>query len=623
MSKSKMPNMSPIKALIIGLGAVFVSAGLAIMFQNCGSGFTGVTGDLSSNLGGAGTIPVIADYTGRTTNDTVTVTANQPLNLSVTAINAVSFQWFKNGTPIANATGPALSRSAAQSSDAGTYLIIAGNAYGTTNVGLRVVVDPGGGGPTITPTPTPTPGPDPGPSAVTVTAIRQKAVAISRGPIGGNFTVTMAGTNLTSVKSIRFPVTGGQFIPCSSIASQTATALECQVGQVPTIPSAFNSMAEFYSDTNFATRITVANVPQFSFAPVLSGLAASVGLPIGTKSVNQVIGSTEPILSTQNFTLTFDGSGFSGTNNVVFLRATGTSTNINPRTTCQVQGTTRLICEFASGLASNRYEASLLSNGVESLIETALNNANARFALQVQAPATPAATITSVTPGDRPQAVNLGPVTGFQLLVSGSNLSAIRSARFVPSNVPCTSVVAATNGESVRCTVAPQAAHLVPRFYEAQTLEIFTTAQPSGTPAVRSSNFRFRPVIRSLSVDDFGAPGVSPKSGASATDIIGSSQPLALGITYPFTVTVDGLMGNISNDAMFLSSGSITVSGTSCTYQSITQLRCDFRVASPGLYDVRVQVNNQPAVWNDEANLSGTASIKVRAGAPQPPPRSP
>ncbi len=65
-----------------------------------------------------------------------TVAAGQPLTLSVTASAATSFQWQKNGVPIAGATTSTFSIASAQTSDSGIYSVIATNALGATDPAL-------------------------------------------------------------------------------------------------------------------------------------------------------------------------------------------------------------------------------------------------------------------------------------------------------------------------------------------------------------------------------------------------------------------------------------------------------------------------------------------------------
>ena len=64
----------------------------------------------------------------------VTVAPGQAATLSATvaAIPDAAYQWFRNGRPIAGATGKALAFAAVRAADAGTYTIAASNASGTT-----------------------------------------------------------------------------------------------------------------------------------------------------------------------------------------------------------------------------------------------------------------------------------------------------------------------------------------------------------------------------------------------------------------------------------------------------------------------------------------------------------
>ena len=60
-----------------------------------------------------------------------TVSLNQSVTLSVTAVNAATYQWTKNGVPIAGATGSSFTISRVQSTDSGTYAVNVMNGSGT------------------------------------------------------------------------------------------------------------------------------------------------------------------------------------------------------------------------------------------------------------------------------------------------------------------------------------------------------------------------------------------------------------------------------------------------------------------------------------------------------------
>ena len=69
-----------------------------------------------------------------------TICLNAPLNLSVTATNATSYQWYLNGNAISGATGSSYNLGSAQASDGGNYVVVVSNSHGSINSGAAVVV---------------------------------------------------------------------------------------------------------------------------------------------------------------------------------------------------------------------------------------------------------------------------------------------------------------------------------------------------------------------------------------------------------------------------------------------------------------------------------------------------
>ncbi len=101
---------------------------------------------------------VVSNVAGSTTSSAAVVTLNTPvsittqpqggtfnpgapLNLSVTAAGTapLTYQWFKNGVPIAGATGAALALSELKAADAGKYTVLVGNVVGSVTSEEAVV----------------------------------------------------------------------------------------------------------------------------------------------------------------------------------------------------------------------------------------------------------------------------------------------------------------------------------------------------------------------------------------------------------------------------------------------------------------------------------------------------
>jgi hypothetical protein len=103
---------------------------------------SGTLGSVTSNTVtvSIGTAPVIA-----TQPSPLTVASGQGAAFSVSAGTGVySYQWYKNGSPIAGATGATLSLAAVSASDAATYYVVVSNALGSaTSASVALTVNQG------------------------------------------------------------------------------------------------------------------------------------------------------------------------------------------------------------------------------------------------------------------------------------------------------------------------------------------------------------------------------------------------------------------------------------------------------------------------------------------------
>ena len=71
------------------------------------------------------------------------------LSASAVGVTAVTYQWLRNGTPIAGATTSTYSIASAAAGDAGTYSVTVANSYGSvTSIAVPLTVT--GGPPVIT-----------------------------------------------------------------------------------------------------------------------------------------------------------------------------------------------------------------------------------------------------------------------------------------------------------------------------------------------------------------------------------------------------------------------------------------------------------------------------------------
>jgi hypothetical protein len=137
---------------------------------------TAINGAISSSYALTGTTlnkagsyyVVVSNVAGSVTSNTTTVVTpplitTQPVSSSVTAGNSTSFsavasgsptltyQWYKNSSPIAGATGSSYTFTSAATTDAGGYAVIVSNAYGTaTSSTVTLTVTPAPSAPTIT-----------------------------------------------------------------------------------------------------------------------------------------------------------------------------------------------------------------------------------------------------------------------------------------------------------------------------------------------------------------------------------------------------------------------------------------------------------------------------------------
>lgn len=156
----------------------------------------------------------------------VSVCTSSPLTLSVVADSAASYQWRRNGMPIAGATAASYTKASAAAGDAGTYSVIAFNAGGCSDTSRTSVV-------TTKATPT--------------------------GTISGNATVCagaaaplvlFSGTGSTAPYTFAYTVNGG--------AAQTTTATAPKVRYVKVMQADINNL--YLAEVEVLERGTGINV---------------------------------------------------------------------------------------------------------------------------------------------------------------------------------------------------------------------------------------------------------------------------------------------------------------------------------------------------------------------------
>lgn len=108
-----------------------------VVVSNSGGSVISSPVNLNVTTGPIEAAPVITDQP-----DDATVTVGSPVTLSVTAMgNGLSYQWFRNGTPISGATGATYTIPSAQLNDTATYTVVVSNAGGNvTSSPARVTV---------------------------------------------------------------------------------------------------------------------------------------------------------------------------------------------------------------------------------------------------------------------------------------------------------------------------------------------------------------------------------------------------------------------------------------------------------------------------------------------------
>lgn len=122
-------------------GAVSVSAGASIRFQAGGTirllpGFSAVSGSYFRAYIDTAGFPTFTTHP-----QSQSIAAGQSLSLSATALGApsLSYQWYKNGAPISQATASSYVVPSIQLSDAGTYSVRVQNGYGYTISGEAII----------------------------------------------------------------------------------------------------------------------------------------------------------------------------------------------------------------------------------------------------------------------------------------------------------------------------------------------------------------------------------------------------------------------------------------------------------------------------------------------------
>lgn len=141
----------------------FSTLALLVFFQNCGSSLdyneygVGESSSLSLQAPAISVFPV---------NHSLSAGATLTLQAETTG-QRLSYQWFKNGAILSNATGKVFAIPAALASDSGTYTLRVSNAAGVAERSVQVTVSAGSAPPpTSGSSPTPTPTPTPAPVAV-------------------------------------------------------------------------------------------------------------------------------------------------------------------------------------------------------------------------------------------------------------------------------------------------------------------------------------------------------------------------------------------------------------------------------------------------------------------------
>lgn len=211
---------------------------------------------------------IVAPLAGQTT--TQTVNAGSPVTFSVTADGnpSPSFQWRKNGTPVAGATTNTLTLSAATLADAGTYTAVA-----TNSLGSAVSND----------------------AVLTVNSTTYSAPVFTLQPTGVSANAYTSVTFTASASGVPTP-TYQWFLNGTAITGATGTSL--------TLPSVTTNDSGTY--TVVATNLAGAVTSNGALLSVTSG--GSSGSSTAPAFTQQPVNAVAAPLSTVTFTVATSGS---------------------------------------------------------------------------------------------------------------------------------------------------------------------------------------------------------------------------------------------------------------------------------------------------------------------------
>ena len=88
----------------------------------------------------SGTAPTITGGSVTTSSYSINVTNVLYLDVTATGTAPLSYQWYKNGSPIGGATGASYSKTTTSPSDSGTYSVTVSNANGSASRGSSITV---------------------------------------------------------------------------------------------------------------------------------------------------------------------------------------------------------------------------------------------------------------------------------------------------------------------------------------------------------------------------------------------------------------------------------------------------------------------------------------------------
>lgn len=227
-------------------------------------------------------------FTTQPAPQTVNVGASVTFSASASGTPAPTYQWQKNSAPISGATGATLTLNNVQTSDAGTYSVVATNSAGnatSTSVTLAVNSPGGGGGGAVT---APAIARQPQPQTVATGSTVVFNADVTGG--GMSYQWRRGGANLNGATSATLVVN-------NATAADAGAYTVVATNSAGTVTSTVAAL-EVVNETNFGHLVNLsirapltASEPSFTIGTVVGGAGTSGNKPLLVRAVGPTLSS--------------------------------------------------------------------------------------------------------------------------------------------------------------------------------------------------------------------------------------------------------------------------------------------------------------------------------------------